>query len=130
MADLPSFPLTPEGVQEALADLDKGGSEDVAARLAELGITGRQDSGCACPLANYLHIVIPALESVTVESGSAYVYGITYALDDPAFPIVLGPLHITLPESVSAFVEDFDQGCFPELVLSTEEVSADADAAA
>jgi hypothetical protein len=125
-ADLPRFDLTPEGVSAALADLDKGGSEDVAMRLEELGIRGRQDSGCACPIAEYLLQVVPGMDSVTVERESAYVYGIRYDLDDPAFPIVLGPLHITLPDSVSAFVADFDQGCFPQLVLSTEEVAPNA----
>jgi len=120
MADA-SYELSPEGVTAALAALDKGGSEDVAMRLQELGIRGRQDSGCACPIAEYLLRVVPGMESVTVGAESAYVYGITY--DDLDFQIVLGPTHVTLPDSVSAFVEDFDQGCFPELVLSTEEVN-------
>lgn len=118
MADLPRFDLTPEGVQAALVDLDKGGSEDVAERLAELGFKGCRGNDGACPVAVYMLTVVPRLEWTVVGGESAYVYGWRY--DDLGMTEHLGPVNIPLPDSVSAFVEDFDQGCFPELVLAEE----------
>lgn len=124
MPDLPRFDLTPEGVQAALADLDKGGSEDVAMRLQELGIRGVRGNECGCPVANYLGRVLGA-DTVMVSRGEVFAYGTAYE-DWNGFPQPLDlRLHADLPDSVSAFVEDFDQGIYPELVDSTE-VTTDA----
>ena len=56
---LPRFDLTPEGVAATLADLDKGGSEDVAQRFEELGFKGQRDSVTDDPVARYLRAVLP-----------------------------------------------------------------------
>lgn len=115
MADLPTYPLTAVGVGQALADLDKGGSEDVAIRLQELGIRGVRGNECGCPVANYLGRVLPYVESVVVGGDGVYITGITYE-DVNGFQQPWDVrLHATLPDSVSAFVVDYDQGCYPEL---------------
>lgn len=126
MTDLPTYPLTPVGVSEALNALDKGGSEDVARRLTELGIQGQRDNDCACPIGVYLMRVLPDAEYVQVGGGHAYITGIVR--DDLGFswPVVL---HVDLPDSITAFVEDFDGGIYPELIESTEE-APDVDPAA
>lgn len=112
---LPTYPLTTEGVTEALADLDKGGSEDVAIRLAELGIRGVRGNECGCVLAVYLLAVITDAESVIVSGDSVYITGTVYE-DINGFQQPWDVrLHATLPDSVSALVEDFDAGVFPEL---------------
>lgn len=126
MADLPTYPLTPEGVSEALNALDKGGSEDVAQRLTELGITGQRGVECGCPIASYLGRVLPYVEHVAIGSDSAYICGTAY-VDLGGFQQPYDvTLHANLPDSVSAFVDDFDQGIYPELIESTEEVNTDA----
>ena len=121
-ADLPTYPLTAEGVEQALAELDKGGSEDVAIRLQELGITGLRDSDCACPIANYLLRVLPGLDEATASGDSAYLKGTEYE-DLHGFQQPWDVrFHVTFPDAVSAFVEDFDAGIYPELIEKTEEV--------
>lgn len=127
MADLPTYDLAEVGgVSRALAELDKGGSEDVAARLTELGVVGQKDNDCACPVAVYLGRVLPDAEYVQVGGGHAYITGIVR--DDLGFswPVVV---HADLPDSITAFVEDFDGGIYPELIESTEE-APDVDPAA
>lgn len=116
MADLPTYPLTVEGVERALAELDKGGSEDVAIRLQELGIRGVRGNDCGCPVANYLARAVAYAETVTVSGDSVYVTGTDYE-DIEGFRQPWDVMfHATLPDSVSAFVEDFDQGIYPELI--------------
>lgn len=126
MADLRQHPLTDDGVREALKELDKGGSEDVAIRLAELGIKGQRDTDCGCPVAVYLNRVLPDVEYAFVGSEAAFITGVVREEVDGGFINSWDVrLHATLPDSVSAFVEDFDAGCYPELV---EEVSTDGSA--
>lgn len=122
MTDLRTYPLTGEGVTAALAELDKGGSEDVAIRLAELGFRGQRDNDCACPLANYLARVVPDAESVTVSGESAYLTGIVREEVDGGFLQSWDVrFHVGLPGAVPAFIEDFDQGLYPELIDKTQE---------
>lgn len=128
MADLPTYDLAEiGGVSRAFAELDKGGSEDVASRLAELGITGQRDNDCACPIANYLTRVLPDAEYVQVGGGHTYISGVVRDDLGYSWPVVV---HADTPDSITAFVEDFDQGIYPELIAPIEEVSTDADPAA
>lgn len=121
---LPTYPLTTEGVTEALADLDKGGSEDVAIRLTELGITGVQDAECACPLAQYLLRAVPGLREAIVGGDSVYLTGVVHE-DMNGFQQPWDVrFHVSLPDSLGAFVEDFDAGVYPELIEPTREVTA------
>jgi hypothetical protein len=116
VTDLPTYPLTVEGVEQALAELDKGGSEGVAIRLQELGIRGARGNECGCPVANYLTRAVASAETVTVSGDSVYVTGTDYE-DIEGFRQPWEVLfHTTLPDAVSAFVEDFDQGIYPELI--------------
>lgn len=122
-ADLPTYPLTVEGVEQALAALDKGGSEDVAIRLQELGFRGAPDCEGACPVAQYLLTVVPGLDYALVEASDVFYQG--GGIDEDGFYWSTVPWHTTLPDAVSAFVEDFDQGIYPELIEKTEEVKTD-----
>lgn len=127
MTDLPTYPLTPEGVTEALGALDKGGSEDVAHRLAELGVTGQLDNDCACPIAAYLLKVLPGVEYVQVGGSEAFIRG---EVREDVGAGYIQPWDVTfnadLPDALAAFVEDFDQGMYPELIEPTEKVNTDA----
>ena len=124
-ADLPSFPLTPDGVTDALADLDKGGSEDVAERFEELGFKGQRDSITDDPLARYLRAVLPDAEYIQIDAGDVFVRGIYREdLGDGFINSWDVVLHVPLPDSVEAFVEDFDAGVYEFLIDS--EVNADA----
>lgn len=116
MTDLPKFPLTEEGVTAALADLDKGGSEDVAIRFEELGATGRRDNASTCPVACYLKTRLPDAEYVVVEREHVYLVGIVRRIIDGFTDSADVRLSVELPDSVSAFVEDFDQGIYPQLI--------------
>ena len=121
-----AYPLTEEGVRRALADLDKGGSEDVAIRLAELGFKGQRDNDCGCPVANYLGAVVADVEYVMVGGESAHLTGIVREELDGGFLQSWDVrFHATLPDSVSAFVEDFDAGVFPELIEAPQTVEED-----
>lgn len=120
MPDFPTYDLAEiGGVTRALAELDLGGSEDVAQRLAELGITGQRDNDCACPIANYLVRVLPDAEYVQVGGGHAYIRGVVRDDLGYSWPVVV---HTETPDSITAFVEDFDGGIYPELIESTEPV--------
>lgn len=123
-----AYPLTEDGVREALAELDKGGSEDVAIRLAGLGFKGQRDNDCGCPVANYLARVVADVEYVMVSGESAYLTGIVREELDGGFLQSWDiRFHVDLPAAVAAFVEDFDQGIYADLV---EEVNPHADTAA
>lgn len=111
-----TYDLSPAGVAAALADLDKGGSEDVAIRLQELGIRGDKDNDCDCPVARYLIAVVPGIESATVGAETAFVTGIVSRVIEGHVESDSLRYVAHLPESVSAFVEDFDAGCYPELI--------------
>lgn len=127
MADLPTYPLTTEGVEQALAALDKGGSEDVAMRLAELGIVGVRDNECGCPVAAYLSRTVDGVEGIQVGGDSAYLTGVVREVLDGGFIQSYDVrIHVDLSAAVSAFVEDFDQGIYPELIQSAEEANVDA----
>lgn len=117
MPDLSTYPLTPEGVTEALNALPVG-SEDIAIRLAEFGIKGQRDNDCACPVAHYLERAIPDAESVTVGGTEAFVCGLVR--DDLGFTADVR-IHVGFPDGVCAFVEDFDGRKYPDLI---EEVKA------
>jgi hypothetical protein len=113
MTDLPTYPLSEEGVTQALADLDKGGSEDIAHRFAELGIKGQVGHECACPVHAYLTRVLPDADSVNVGGTEVFVWG--WLRDEFGFSYDVR-FHTSLPDSVSAFIEDFDQAIYPELI--------------
>lgn len=126
MPDLPSFPLTPEGVAEALADLDKGGSEEVAMRFEELGFKGQRSSITEDPLARFLRAVLPDAEYIQIDAGEVFVRGVYREdLGDGFINSWDVVFHVPLPDSVEAFVEDFDQGIYTFLIDSTE-VTTDA----
>ncbi|WP_433078965.1 hypothetical protein ACQP1P_38825 [Dactylosporangium sp. CA-052675] len=108
-----TYPLTPEGVERALTALGRT-SGAVAGRMAALGIRGQLDNDCDCPIGRYLPAVVPGLERVSVGSTEAFVSG--WEHDDLGFTVHFGPMHISLPEAVTDFIEAFDAERYPELI--------------
>jgi hypothetical protein len=117
-----TYSLSEEGVTAALADLDKGGSEDVAIRLQELGVKGeRSGNDTSCPLANYLKCVIADVEYALVGREAAYVKGVLRGdLGEGFIQSWDVRFNVGLPDSVSTFIEDFDAGIYPELIETAE----------
>lgn len=123
MANLPTYPLTVDGVEHAIAAIP-GTSEDIAEWLATHDIRGVLDNACGCPLAVYFHRVLPAADYVQVDGTDVLIIG-TY-IDD----LGLGEgfrYHPDLPGGAAWFTEDFDNNVYPELV---REVTPHADPAA
>lgn len=120
MADeTPTYPLTPEGVTAALNALPVG-SEDIAMRFTELGIKGQRDNDCACPVAAYLLRVVSDAEYVQVGGEAAYIKGIVRETVAAGFIQSFDArLSVNFSDAVSAFVEDFDAGMYPDLIEVT-----------
>jgi hypothetical protein len=86
--------------------------------MAALRIRGQLGNECDCPIGRYLPVAVPGLERVSVGGTEAFVSG--WEHDDLGFTVDFGPLHISLPEAVTDFIEAFDDERYPELI---EEVS-------
>lgn len=118
MADHPTYPLTEDGVREALRALGDG-SEDVAGRLEQLGIKGFRDDDCSCPVANYLRKTFPDIETVWVLRDNVFIEA--YQTDEFGFGLPV-KFDTSNPDPVSAFVGDFDAGIYPELIEEASNV--------
>jgi len=113
MAEQPTFPLTPDGVTEALRTLDVE-SWEIAEKLDAAGIKGVPQDECRCALAAYIHRLIPAAEVVYVESEHARVEGRTG--DECGFDPYTVALSALLPDGAQDFVQEFDKGEYPNLI--------------
>lgn len=112
MTDLPTYPLTANGVEMAIADLP-GASEDIAECLEGLGIRGVLDNACGCPLAVYFQRVLSGASYIQVDGTDMFIRGTDIDELGIAWPY---EGHPDLPSGMTAFVEDFDQGIYPELI--------------
>lgn len=87
-------------VEQLLDGLGDDG-DAVAEHLKTLGVTGVPKDGHACPIYNYLRANDIALAAVDIES---------IDFDDG---------WMDTPPAVRDFIEDFDDGYFPELEASS-----------
>jgi hypothetical protein len=119
MADLPTYPLTVEGIRKAVASLDAADSYDLAARFKDAGVKGVVGSECNCPIAVRLRQLIPGASQVFVEAETVRVEGSEHDTFGFDMPVVVS---VTLPDGAQDFIQEFDRGEHPELIESTEEV--------
>ncbi len=88
--------------------IEMGSWEDVYVELYTRGVTGIPEHGCACPVARWIESQVH--EQVTVTAGNVYYF------DDPVRDV-----KVSTPENVYAFVIEFDNGNYPELVSNSED---------
>jgi hypothetical protein len=99
---------TAHKAQQLLNDLGDT-PHDIAKALQQLGITGIKRHDGQCPLARYLKTHIPF---ATVARMFAIV-----AADSPG---IVGEVELTTAQS--AFIEQFDQGSYPDITDNTDYV--------
>lgn len=118
MTDLPTYPLTVEGIRRAVAWLDAADSFDLGYRLKDAGVKGVIGNECFCPIAVRLRQLLPDALQVFVEAETVRVEG--YDRDAFGFdlPVVVS---VTLPDAAQDLVQEVDRGEWPELIESTEE---------
>jgi hypothetical protein len=90
--------------QDLINDLDALGSTptEVAENLLQLGCTGRKNSSCSCPVANYLKL-------------KGYSHPSVFDETDPTIYIDLEKYPLCLTAPVATFIRAFDRGLYPDL---------------
>ena len=92
-----TYPATVEGIAAALAAL--GDTPDrVAETLLRAGHSGTPGSCDTCPIAHYLHAVVPGLTWVAVSE------------DEVEVTAASGRLFVDMPPGPAAFITAFDTG--------------------
>jgi hypothetical protein len=91
----------------------KGDANAIARYLESIGITGIPGDGALCPIANYLHTMLPDIEfqvtdTVAIEGGE----------DDEIFK---------LPPNCIIFITAFDSGEYPKLSDSEDDFDENDD---
>jgi hypothetical protein len=128
---LVTYPPTVQGVTDALDQL--GDHPDrIAKELAARNIRGRIGDSSNCPIARYVHRVIP--QAIHVTAGSVievYTWDQMAGMaDELPFPVRSPAVHVQLfhlepsthevsrvrPGPVALFIADFDHGAYPDLV--------------
>lgn len=92
-------------LEQALAELPDT-ADGIAAYFAEQGITGQRNHNYCCPVANYVKRTT-AVEDPAVEPGLVEGFGGEGE-----------ELVCETPAAVKEFVERFDKGAWPELVVA------------
>ena len=115
MTDLPTYPLTVEGVTAAVRSLDYD-SWEIAQRLEDAGVKGIPGNECACPIARHLQLLLPGAE-VFVEAEVVRVSGTERGAFGFDLPLTAS---VTLPDGAQDFVQEFDRGEYPELIEEVE----------
>lgn len=82
-------------------------ADDVADMLDGGGCRGLRHDAGACPVSLFLTAVLPDVRGAAVGAGQATV-----------FPVAGPDLEIDLPAAVATFVEAFDNGAYPDLVVT------------
>ncbi len=107
-----TYPLSPEGVAEALRTLDLE-SWEIAEKLKALGVKGVQMDECRCALAVYIATLLPDASSVHVEVDQVRINGSLRDEFGFDFPVVLSR---DMPGGAQDFIAEFDDGKHPELI--------------
>lgn len=111
---LPDPQLTLTDALDKLAA--QGTSHQVAQYLLDHAVIGRIGSPVACPLACYLDRLVDSDEHVIVGPMGAHVVRDVRVIDvDESFDLY----SVDLPEPVAAFVAEFDDGLYPDLIGPT-----------
>lgn len=85
---------------------------EVASTLLRGGWTGTEASACACPVAVYLLAVVPGY-SFRVNRSTVHVYRPAGRRDGAELDVMIAC--VTIPAPVSALIDAFDLGAYPEL---------------
>jgi hypothetical protein len=85
---------------------------EVASSLTRLGHKGFPGKGCHCPVANYLRA--NGAVDPEVDSCSIYDWGQPELVEDDGYT------GFTPPAPVATFIDSFDNGAFPDLVLEVQ----------
>jgi hypothetical protein len=112
MPDLPTFPLTAEGIRDALRTLDAQPWE-LAKQLGAAGVKGVIGNECACPIARRIAQLVPGADVVFVEAETVRVGG--YDRDTFGFDLPV-TYSAQLPDGVQDFIQEFDLSEWPELI--------------
>lgn len=123
MTDLPTYPLTVDGVTAACRYLDLE-SWEIAEIATDAGVEGVPGNECACILAVLFGLLIPDAEEVFVEAWSVRVKGTIR--DDIGFDVP-AVVSCDLPPGCTDLIADFDALRYPALIakpITVEEVDA------
>lgn len=110
MADLPTYEFTDAGLKQALEALGSTSAE-IGASLETHGIKGERHYCMFCPVANYLHLVFPDAEEVEVHNECCHATKTVVDYVQVDHPRITAET----PLAVANFVEDFDNGYYPQL---------------
>jgi hypothetical protein len=113
VTDLPTYEFSDAGLKQALEALGNAGAE-VGASLEAFGVKGERHYCKTCPVAKYLLMVFPDAEEVEVHDETCRVIRtvVDYVnVDHEA-------INAETPLAVATFVEDFDNGYYPQLEVS------------
>jgi len=121
MTDLPTYPLTVDGITAVVRTLDHE-SWELAERLSSAGVKGIPGNECACPIARHLQLLLPPGAEVFVEAEIVRVNGTERDSSGCDLPVTVS---VSLPDGAQDLVQEFDRGEWPELIEKTEEVSTD-----
>jgi hypothetical protein len=110
MADRPTYEFSNEGLKRALTALGDSAAL-VGQKLLTMGFKGQRNLCKVCPVARYLLAVIEGADDVSVHEYQAFAYRTVVEYTEVTSEVASA----VLPVVVQAFVEDFDDGVFPEL---------------
>lgn len=110
MGDL-TYAFSDDGLRQALVALGDS-PEAVGRTLQAMGLRGRRHLCRVCPVAKYLLLVIEGADDIGVHDYKAFAFRTVVEYTDVASEVA----STELPVVVQAFVEDFDDGRFPDLI--------------
>jgi len=108
--DINGYPTYPESrkirdiIRDAIDKLPSSGGYEIAAALSRLSVYGCRNSPDSCPIAQYIKKTCNV--RVRVHTTKILIYG---------------EMALSTPVAVCEFINDFDDGCYPELVLSDQD---------
>lgn len=88
---------------------------DIAQKFEELGIKGFKSDACSCPVANYVRKFADVSGFSVGPLGAYWVAGC-----EPKDSFN----GVSVPARVQTFMDEFDQGQYPQLEMTHEEIGA------
>lgn len=117
--NLPTYEFSDAGLRQALAALGDR-SAAIADTMRTLGFKGQRNRCKVCPVANYLLAAFPGADDVNVGDEQCQVFRTVVDYVDVQHERIA----VDTPSAVACFVEDFDNGYYPQLDSEVTGVSA------